>query len=165
MLLEKHDTLHDMLSPVVEDLGFELVRVTIMGNQKTVLQVMVEGPDGTIGVEDCAKVSREISALLDVEDPIKSDFVLEVSSPGMDRPLTRLKDFERYQGFVIKLEAKQAIDGQRRFKGKLNAIKDQVISITTQEGDYDIPLAEVQKAKLVITDELIEAMQKRLPEE
>lgn len=160
MLLEKHPSLHDMIEPVVTDLGFELVRVAVMGAQKAVLQIMVEGPDGTISIDDCAKVSREVSALLDVEDPIKSDFVLEVSSPGLDRPLTRVKDFERFSGFEIKLETTEALDGQRRFKGPLTKVTGEVISITTQEGDFDIPFSNIMKAKLVITDELIKASQK-----
>ena len=160
MLLEKHPSLHDMIEPVVTDLGFELVRVAVMGAQKAVLQIMVEGPDGTISVDDCAKVSREVSALLDVEDPIKSDFVLEVSSPGLDRPLTRVKDFERFSGFEIKLETTEALDGQRRFKGPLTKVNGEVISITTQEGNFDIPFSNILKAKLVITDDLIKASQK-----
>ncbi len=160
MILEKHPSLHDMIEPVVTDLGFELVRVAVMGAQKAVLQIMVEGPDGNISIDDCAKVSREVSALLDVEDPIKSDFVLEVSSPGLDRPLTRVKDFERFAGFEIKLETTEAINGQRRFKGPLTKVTEAVISITTQEGDFDIEFSNIQKAKLVITDDLIKASQK-----
>jgi len=112
----------EIITPVVEDMGFEVVRVRLMTGKDSVLQIMVQKPDGTIEVDQCAEVSTALSAILDVEDPILDVYNLEVSSPGIDRPLTRLKDFDQWQGFEAKVETDELIDGRRRFKGELAGI-------------------------------------------
>ncbi|MEM7269492.1 MAG: ribosome maturation factor RimP, partial [Pseudomonadota bacterium] len=104
----------DIIAPMTGALGFELVRVRVMGGDTPTVQVMAEKPDGTMEVDDCAELSRNISAVLDVEDPIDSEYTLEVSSPGIDRPLTRAEDFERWAGWKAKLETAEKIDGRKR---------------------------------------------------
>lgn len=150
-----------IIAPTIEDMGYELVRVLMTGGARPTLQVMAEQPDGSMGVDDCEKVSRAVSALLDVENPVESAYTLEVSSPGMDRPLTRLKDFENYQGFDARVEIEPAIDGRKRFKGKLSGMDGDKISMDTDEGPVTFSFAAVQKAKLLLTDELIKSVQQR----
>ena len=123
-----------IVQPVLESMGFELVRLRLMSGKRTTLQVMAEKPDGTMEVEDCAEVSRALSAVLDVEDPIESEYSLEVSSPGIDRPLTRLTDFDRWEGYEAKLETTELIDGRRRFKGILIGTEDNDVLIEIDEG-------------------------------
>lgn len=149
--------LMSLVEPAAEGLGFEVVRVLISGQDRPTIQVMAERPDRTMTVEDCAKLSRELSAILDVEDPITSRYVLEVSSPGIDRPLTRPKDFEDFLGFVARIETRVPVEGRRRFKGPLKAFEDSMIKIITQEGEAELEFENVEKAKLVLTDELIAA--------
>jgi ribosome maturation factor RimP len=148
----------DIIKPVAEDLGFELVRISFGGGDRAKLQIMAERPDGSMNIEDCETLSRDLSAVLDVEDPIKGDYVLEVSSPGIDRPLTRRKDFDRYKGFDAKITANQQINGQRRFSGLLQGIDDKdIIHIETEQGAAEIPFDMVDKAKLILTDALLAA--------
>ncbi|WP_424930200.1 ribosome maturation factor RimP [Amaricoccus tamworthensis] len=147
--------LAEIVSPTIEDMGFELVRIRLMSGKRTTLQIMTERPDGGIEVEDCAKISRAVSAILDVEDPISGEFNLEVSSPGIDRPLTRLKDFERYEGYEVKIDASELIDGRRRFKGVLQGVEDNEVLIEIQEGTIGLDFDLIADAKLVLTDELI----------
>ena len=116
-----------------------------------------------MGVEDCAKLSREVSLLLDVEDPLQGEYLLEVSSPGVDRPLTRPKDFERWVGFEVKVELGTQLDGRRRFRGKMLSFDGDVIVLATDEGEFSLDYAEVAKAKLLLTDELLAAVQKDAP--
>ena len=111
--------LAEIVTPVIEGLGFELVRLRLMSGKTKTLQIMAERPDGSIDVDDCGQISTAVSALMDVEDPIEDNYALEVSSPGIDRPLTRLKDFDTWQGYEAKLETTELIDGRRRFKGEL----------------------------------------------
>ena len=151
------DKLAELLEPAIEGLGFELVRISVQGTGKPTIQVMAERPDRTMVVEDCAKLSREISTIMDVEDPISSEYVLEVSSPGIDRPLTRLKDFEDFKGFDAKLTTRVMVDGQRRFKGKLLGVSGEIITVQTQEGEKELELSNIEKAKLVLTDALVAA--------
>lgn len=146
-----------IIEPTAEAMGFELVRVSFGGDQRPKLQVMAERPDGTMSVDDCADLSHEISALLDVEDPISGEYVLEVSSPGVDRPLTRRKDFERWAGFEAKIELGEAVDGQRRFRGRLLGLEADKIKVRVDGKDCLLPVDQVQKAKLVLTDDLLEA--------
>ena len=108
--------LADFVTPIIEGLGFELVRLRLMGGKTATLQIMAERPEGGIEVDDCAAISTAVSAVLDVEDPIEDNYTLEVSSLGIDRPLTRLKDFEAWQGYVAKIETTELIDGRKRFK-------------------------------------------------
>lgn len=149
-----------LIEPTVEALGFELVRVTYGGGRKPTLQVMAEKPDGTMGVDDCATLSRELSLILDVEDPLPGEYLLEVSSPGVDRPLTRRKDFERWVGFEVKVEMEEQMDGRRRFRGRMTSFKDDVVILETHEGVVELDYDGISKAKLILTDELLEAVQK-----
>jgi ribosome maturation factor RimP len=158
----------ELIAPVVADLGFELVRVKLLqgasGRSQT-LQIMAELPDGTMTVEGCARISRAVSALLDVEDPIRGDYVLEVSSPGIDRPLVKLQDFGKYAGFVAKVETTGQVDGRRRFRGLLKGVEGSDILLDCDDGSYKIPFDMLEKAKLVMTDELIAAHQAAQPDD
>ncbi len=149
----------EIITPVIEGMGFEVVRVRLMGGSHQTLQIMVQRPDGTIEVDDCAEVSTTVGALLDVEDPILDAYTLEVSSPGIDRPLTRLKDFDRWQGYVAKIETTELIDGRRRFKGVLAGTEDDevLIEIDAEGGPVTIGLKFdwLSDAKLVLTEALI----------
>ncbi len=109
----------EIITPVIEDLGYELVRIRLMSGKESILQIMADKPEGGIEVDDCALISTAVSATLDVEDLILDSYTLEVSSPGIDRPLTRIKDFDNFEGHEAKLETDELIDGRRRFKGML----------------------------------------------
>ncbi len=145
----------EIITPVVEDMGYEVVRIRLMSGKETILQVMAQKPDGTIEVDDCGQISTAISAVLDVEDPIVDVYNLEVSSPGIDRPLTRLKDFDQWRGFEAKIETEQLIDGRRRFKGELAGVQEDEVLITISEGTIGLKFEWLSDAKLVLTDELI----------
>ncbi len=151
--------LAEIITPVVEDMGFDLVRVRLMGNKTKTLQIMAERPDGGIEVDDCAEISTAISASLDVEDPIEEAYTLEVSSPGIDRPLTRLKDFDSWTGYEAKLESSELIDGRRRFKGRLQGSDaDEVLvelDIDGQSATIGLKFDWLSDAKLVLSDDLI----------
>lgn len=155
--MQKH-YLQDMLEPEVEKLGFELVRVLTIGQANPTLQVMIDIADNSrdITVDDCAAVSRVLSDLLDAKDPIKDKYTLEVSSPGLDRPLTKLKHFVRYKGYDVKVETENKVENRKRFKGKITDVDDKNVVINMENTLYTIPFAEINKAKLVITDELWE---------
>ncbi|WP_233712992.1 ribosome maturation factor RimP [Amaricoccus solimangrovi] len=144
-----------IVAPTIEGLGFELVRIRLMSGKRAILQIMAERPEGWIEVDDCARISRAVSAVLDVEDPISGEYTLEVSSPGIDRPLTRLKDFERYADYEVKLETSELIDGRRRFKGVLRGVEDHEVLIEIPEGVIGLEFDWLSDAKLVLTDELI----------
>ena len=150
--------LADIIAPVIEDLGFELVRVRLMSGKETTLQVMADNADGGIDVDNLAEISTAISAVLDVEDPILDMYTLEVSSPGIDRPLTRLKDFELFEGYEAKIETRDLIDGRRRFKGVLAGIEGDDVLINIEEGTIGLNFEWMSDAKLVLTDELIKEM-------
>lgn len=145
----------EIITPVVEDMGFEVVRVRMMSGKETILQIMVQRPDGQIEVDECGQVSTAISAVLDVEDPILDVYNLEVSSPGIDRPLTRMKDFDQWAGFEAKIETEQLIDGRRRFKGELAGTEGDEVLINITEGTVGLKFDWLSDAKLVLTDELI----------
>jgi ribosome maturation factor RimP len=140
-------------------MGFEVVRVRLMTGKQSTLQVMVQRPDGTIEVDECGQISTAISAVLDVEDPILDAYTLEVSSPGIDRPLTRLKDFDRWAGHVAKIETEAMIDGRRRFKGTLHGTEGSEALIEIEDHGESVtiglPFDWLSDAKLVLTDELI----------
>ena len=145
----------EIVRPVIEDLGCELVRIRLMSGKRTILQIMAEKPTGGIEVDDCARISTEVGAILDVEDPIEGDYALEVSSPGIDRPLTRLKDFDVWQGYEAKIETTELIDGRKRFKGELRGVEDNEVLIEISEGIIGLQFDWLDDAKLVLTDELI----------
>jgi len=150
--------LAEIITPVIEGMGYELVRVRLMGGKTTVLQIMADRPEGGIEVDECADISTAVSATLDVEDPITDTYTLEVSSPGIDRPLTRLKDFEEFEGFDAKLETSELIDGRRRFKGVLAGVEGDEVMINIPEGTVGLRFEWLSDAKLVLTDELIREM-------
>ena len=137
-------------------MGFDLVRVRISGAQRRTLQIMAERlDDGTMTVEDCAAISRAVSTLLDVEDPIKGSYTLEVSSPGLDRPLTRPKDYTRFAGLEVKIELREPMDGQRRFRGRIAGLADDQVQLDTEDTRVAIPYADIERAKLILNDELL----------
>ncbi|WP_417726843.1 ribosome maturation factor RimP [Roseovarius sp.] len=148
----------EIITPVIEDLGYELVRVRLMGGQYHTLQIMADKPEGGIEVDDCALISTAVSAVLDVEDPLVEAYTLEVSSPGIDRPLTRLKDFEMFEGYEAKIETTELIDGRRRFKGVLAGVEGTEVLINVEEGTIGLEFDWLSDAKLVLTDELIKEM-------
>jgi len=163
--MELAERIEALITPTVESLGFEVVRVQIVGRVgrkgqgegDALLQVMVERQDGAEMIVDyCAKVSRALSALLDVEDPVPGQYTLEVSSPGIDRPLTRPKDFETYAGFEVKMETDVPVDGRKRYRGRLLGIKDGMVRIEIEEGEREVPVDSIHRAKLVLTDELLD---------
>lgn len=150
--------LAEIIQPVIEGLGYELVRVRMQGGKTKALQIMAERPDGGIEVDDCAKISTAVSAVLDVEDPFEDPYALEVSSPGIDRPLTRFKDFDMWNGYEAKIETEELVDGRRRFKGELAGVNDDEILITIEEGTIGLKFEWLSDAKLVLTDDLISEM-------
>ncbi|MCB1332217.1 MAG: ribosome maturation factor RimP [Roseivivax sp.] len=150
--------LAEIVTPVIEDMGFELVRIRLMGGKTPTLQIMAERPEGGIEVDECAEISIAVSTVLDVEDPIIDAYTLEVSSPGIDRPLTRLKDFETYEGYEVRIETSEMIDGRKRFKGVLAGVEDDEILINVDEGTIGLKFDWLSDAKLVLTDELIREM-------
>ncbi len=147
--------------PVIEDLGFRLVRVSVGGGREDrILQIMAERPDGTITIDDCETISKALSPVLDVADPLPGAYRLEISSPGIDRPLVRPSDFEDWSGHVVKIELKEAVDGRKRFKGTLEGFEDGEVRIAADLGELGLqhlglPVHLVADAKLVLTDELI----------
>lgn len=144
-------------TPVIEDLGFALVCIKVLSENGQTVQVMAEDPKTrNLGVDDAAKISRALSAVFDVEDPINGAYRLEVSSPGIDRMLTRLQDFETYKGFEAKLETDiPSENGQRRFRGVIDGLTEERVQLKTDQGDVEIPFGTLVKAKLVLTDDLI----------
>jgi len=148
----------EIITPVLEDMGYELVRVRLMSGKSTLLQIMADRPGGGIEVDDCAEISNAVSAVLDVEDPILDTYALEVSSPGIDRPLTRLKDFDTYEGYEAKLETAELQGGRRRFKGELAGTEGNEVLINVEEGTIGLQFDWLSDAKLVLTDDLIKEM-------
>lgn len=153
--------LAEIVAPVIEDLGFELVRLRLQGGRSATLQIMADRPAGVPGapggieVDDCGLISTAVSATLDVEDPIEDAYTLEVSSPGIDRPLTRLKDFDAWAGHEARLETTELIDGRRRFKGPLAGTEGDEVLIEVEEGTIGLRFEWLSDAKLILTDELI----------
>lgn len=154
--------LADIVQPVIEGLGFELVRIRLMGGATRILQIMADKPEGGIEVDHCGDISTAVSAVLDVEDPIEENYVLEVSSPGIDRPLTRLKDFEMWKGWEARIETTELIDGRRRFKGTLGGVEGEEVLIEIEDGKETVTIGLqfdwLSDAKLILTDELISEM-------
>ncbi|CUK09066.1 ribosome maturation factor RimP [Shimia thalassica] len=154
--------LADIIIPVIADMGFELVRLRLQGGNTHTLQIMAERPDGGIEVDECAKISNAISAVLDVEDPLVDSYVLEVGSPGIDRPLTRLKDFGTYEGYEAKVETSELIDGRKRFRGVLAGIEGEEVLINIEDQGETVTVGLqfdwLAEAKLMLTDELIKEM-------
>jgi ribosome maturation factor RimP len=147
-----------LIAPSLTAMGYDIVRVLLSGSRRPRLQIMVERSDGGgMVVDDCAKASRAVAAILDVEDPIAGPYELEVSSPGIDRPLTRLADFERFAGFEAKIELEAPAEGRRRWTGRLLGLDGEGVRLETESGEMTLPFAGIVKAKLLLTDELIAA--------
>jgi ribosome maturation factor RimP len=157
--LDKTAEIARLVEPTLNGMGYELVRVQFGGgDRRPTLQIMAERADRrAMAVEDCAEISRVLSALLDVEDPVQGSYMLEVSSPGIDRPLLHPADYERFTGFEARLELRQPIDGRRRFRGRLAGIENECVRVVEPAGELRLPLEEISKAKLVLTDDLIAA--------
>ena len=157
----------DIVRPVIEDMGYELVRLRLMGSTKSnTLQIMADKPEGGIEVDDLSDITTAVGAALDVEDPIEGEYTLEVSSPGIDRPLTRYKDFDAWNGWLAKIETSELIDGRKRFKGTLAGTEDGevLIELEGEEGGEPVTIGLtfdlLSEAKLVLTDDLIAEMLK-----
>ncbi len=151
----------ELVEPSLNGLGYDLVRVHLNGGDNCTLQIMAERKDrGEMTVEDCAAISRDLSALLDVEDPIKEAYSLEISSPGLDRPLMRPEDYDRFSGHVAKLETRAPINGQKRFRGRLAGLRGKDVIIDCDNAEVKIPYSDIARGKLVLTNELIAASMK-----
>lgn len=154
-----------IVEPIANDLGYELVRIKVSGLNGMTVQIMAERPDGTMTVEDCEALSREVSPALDVADPINREYHLEVSSPGIDRPLTRAKDFSNWAGHEAKVEMEQAMNGRKRYRGVLIGTRDGEAGLrlldTPGEAEVWLPIDLIGEARLVLTDDLVRAALKR----
>ncbi len=154
--------LADLVGPVIEGMGFELVRIRLMGGKTRTLQIMADKADGGIDVDDCGQISTAVSLVLDVEDPVEDNYILEVSSPGIDRPLTRLKDFDVWKGWEARIETTELIDGRRRFKGTLAGVEGDEVLIELEEGAETLTVGLkfewLSDAKLILTEDLITEM-------
>ena len=149
------ETVTKTIEPALTDMGYELVRVTIQGKELQTLQIMAERVDRKeMGLDDCSKISRTASALLDVADPFPGKWVLEVSSPGIDRPLVKLSDYERFKGQFAKIELIEEVNGRRRFKGVLKGIKEQEILLDFEGQTLQFPFSKIQHAKLTLPEEI-----------
>ena len=153
------------IEPSLEAMGYRLVRVVIIGGRRPTLQVMAERlDDEAMTVDDCAQISHLVSAILDVADPIAGAYILEISSPGIDRPLVRAQDYDRFSGFEARVELARPIEGRKRFRGRLLGISAGDVRLATETGEMTLPLAEVVRAKLVLTDDLINAARRGTPQ-
>jgi ribosome maturation factor RimP len=148
--------LEPILEPAIEAAGYRLVRLRLMGGKTKTLQIMAERPDGTMNVEDCAKLSHALLDFIEREDPLEGDYELEVSSPGIDRPLTRLMDYARYAGHEAKVELALPIDGRKRFRGALLGLDGNDVAMEIQGARLHFPFRAIAEAKLVLTDKLIQ---------
>jgi ribosome maturation factor RimP len=156
--MQIEERIETLIEPVLAAMGYALVRVQISDAPNSILQVMAERDDQKgMTVDDCARISREISAILDVEDPIALAYALEVSSPGIDRPLVKLADFERYTGFDVRIDLKEDLAGQRRFRGRLESVSGEVIELRTKDKNLYLPFPGIRRAKLMLTDEFLAA--------
>jgi ribosome maturation factor RimP len=150
-----------IVEPVIEGLGYRLVRVKVSGADGCTVQVMAERPDGSMTVEDCEAVSRALSPVLDVADPVDRAYRLEISSPGLDRPLVRKLDFERHAGHLARIEMRVPVDGRKRFRGLLAGVEGDAARLRRDDTDTEserevlLPIEEMSEAKLVLTDELV----------
>ena len=152
------------IEPSLEGMGYRLVRVVITSGRRPTLQVMAERRDDQpMTVEDCAQISHSVSAILDVADPIAGAYMLEISSPGIDRPLVRLEDYDRFSGFEVQIELARPIEGRKRFRGRLLGTAAETVRVATETGEVRLPFAEVARAKLVITDDLLDAARRAAP--
>ncbi|AXK84089.1 ribosome maturation factor RimP [Pseudolabrys taiwanensis] len=151
----------NIAEPVLEQLGYRLVRVRVSGGESSTMQIMAERPDGTLTIDDCEDISRALSPVLDVADPIEKAYRLEISSPGIDRPLVRKSDFDRYAGHLVRIEMEVPINGRKRFRGHLTGTEGDLAKLHRDdaregdEADVLLPIGDMSDAKLVLTDELV----------
>ncbi len=156
-----------IVGPVAEDMGFRLVRARLYDNNGLTLQIMAERPDGTMSVSDCESLSRALSPVLDVEDPVPQAYNLEVSSPGIDRPLVRRSDFETWAGHLTKIETASMVNGRKRFKGQIIKVEGDILHLRREDApkdedkDYTLPLSTIASARLILTDDLIKEALRR----
>jgi ribosome maturation factor RimP len=158
--MERLPALEERVEPTLEAMGFEVVRIALTGSEgRRTLQVMADRRDGSqISVDDCEEISHALSAIFDVEDPVSGTYDLEVSSAGIDRPLTRLKDFTTYATFLVKIETKAPVNGRKRFRGRLEGLNaDGKIVVGVDGAEVAVAFENISTAKLVLTDELIAA--------
>lgn len=148
--------LESIFEPVVEKAGFRLVRLRMIGGTHRTLQVMAERADGSMDVQGCTRLSHVLLEFIEAEDPIEGDYEIEVSSPGIDRPLTRMSDFTRWKGHEAKIELAAPLDGRRRFRGRLEGLDGNDVVITAQGARIQLPFRSVSDAKLVLTEKLIQ---------
>ena len=150
-----------LIEPLIGRLGYELVELEqTPGRGSAVVRLFIDSPEG-VGLKDCERVSREVSALLDVADPIASAYTLEVSSPGIDRPLVRPEDYDRFAGFEAQLDLAQPQDGRKRFRGRLIGRAEDAVRLAGPAGEVRLPLAAITKAKLILTDDLLALAQSK----
>jgi ribosome maturation factor RimP len=150
--------IEELITPTIHSLGYDLVRVQILDEGTKTLQIMVDRLDeANLTIDDCSIISKEISIIIDINDPIGENYLLEVSSPGIDRPLLRFKDFEKYAGFHARIDMNIALEGRKKFKGKLTGIEGDNIRIKVKEETYLLPFSKIEKAKLTLTQELLDA--------
>ena len=147
----------DIVAPTLGQMGFDLIRVRIGGGRRKQLQIMAERNKGGMEIDDCAVVSKAVSALLDVEDPISDAYTLEVSSPGIDRPLTRLDDFNAWKGHLVRIEMAEPVEGRRRFKGFVSDVCGTEVVVQSDHQEIKLEFTEMAAARLVLTDELLQA--------
>lgn len=146
----------DIIEPALDDMGYALVRVQLSGTQRPQLQIMAEHKNfGPMTVDDCADISRAVSALLDVEDPIAGAYTLEVSSPGIDRPLVRIGDYDRFKGLVARVDVARPVEGRKRFTGRIADVAGETITLDTEQGAIAVDFGDIARAKLIITDDLL----------
>ena len=160
-MVDTHE-IAQMIEPSLAAMGYRLVRVVVTSGRRATLQVMAERiDDAPMTVDDCALISRSVSALLDVADPIADAYLLEISSPGIDRPLVRPEDYDRFSGFEARIELTEPFGGRKRFRGRLLGTADGEVRLATEAGEARLPLASVARARLVLTDDLIAASRPR----
>lgn len=151
-----------LIEPVIRTMGYDVVRVTMLGKSRPTLQIMIEPTEGrALTVDDCASVSRAVSELLDEHDPIGGAYLLEVSSPGIDRPLTRLGDYDRWAGFEARIDLERPLEsGRKRLQGRIGGTEGEIVRMAVGAEEVRVPFGDIRRAKLVLTDELLAAAEK-----
>lgn len=156
------EQVEDLITPTIVGMGFDVVLVKMLeGKKSRTLQIMAERPDGSMSLDDCEAISKQLSALLDVEDIIADEYRLEVGSPGIDRPLLKEAEFAKYATHLVKVETILPVSGRKRFTGTIKTVADGQLTLTVDNADVTIPISDIQSAKLVLTDALIKAHMKK----
>ncbi len=156
--MDPADRIERLIRPTAEAMGFDLIKVQLLGQQRVRLQIMAERQvDGSMTIDDCAELSRAISPILEVEDPLPQGYTLEVSSPGIDRPLVRLGDFEKYAGFEAKIEMTCSVGNRRRFQGRLLGTDERNVRLTIEDKEVALAFDDIRRAKLMLTKDLLAA--------